>query len=99
MVMWPASTRTVIGEAAIRLEKVGVAFVAAEAEAGGDVEGHLVAAMGDAAGGRPAGDAERVERAEVFAKAVGEGAVELQPVAVGTEAAVAEQVSCILVAE
>ena len=39
-----------VGEAAVGLEEVGVALVAAEAEAGGDVERHLVAAVGDAAG-------------------------------------------------
>src|SRR3982750_4917230 len=38
-----------VGEAAIGLEQIGVALVAAEAKAGCDVERHLVAAVGDAA--------------------------------------------------
>ena len=88
-----------VGEAAIGLEQVGVALVAAEAEAGGDVERHLMAAMRDAAGGGPAGLVQHVERAEVFAQAVGEGAVELEPVAVGAHAAVAQEVAGVLVAE
>src|SRR5947207_11935658 len=59
-----------VGEAAEGLEEIGVRFVAAEGEAGGDVEGHLVAAVRDAAAGGPAGAADGVEDAEVFDQAV-----------------------------
>jgi transglutaminase-like putative cysteine protease len=88
-----------VGKAAIGLEQVGVALVAAEAEACGDVEGHLVTAMRDAAGGGPAGLVQDFEGAEIFAQTVGQGAVELQPIAVGAHAAMAEQVAGVLMAE
>src|SRR5262245_55448624 len=60
-----------IGEAAIGLEQVGIALVAAEPETGRDVERHLVAAMRDAAAWRPAVGLQDLQRALVFAKAVG----------------------------
>src|SRR5450631_1080615 len=85
-----------VGEAAERLEEIGIAFVAAEAEARRDVEGHLVAAMGNAARGRPAVRAQHVERAQVLDQPVAQRAIELQPVAVGPHAAVAHEVSRIL---
>ena len=43
--------------------------------------------------------AEDIERAQVFDEAVGQGAIELQPVAVGPHAAVAQQVAGVLVRE
>ena len=51
MTMWPFSTRTPSGKPPIGLEQVGIALVAAEAEAGRDVERHLVAAVRDAGAG------------------------------------------------
>ena len=88
-----------VREAAIGLEQVRIALVAAEAEAGRDVERHLVAAMRDAAGGRPAELRQHVEGAQVLDQAVGQGAVELQPVAVRPHAAVAQEVAGVLVRE
>nr|GEU28409.1 hypothetical protein [Tanacetum cinerariifolium] len=85
-----------VREAAVRLEQVRVRFVAAQAQAGRDIERHLVAAVRDAALGRPAVFAQHVERAQVFHQAVAERAVELQPVAVGPHAAVADQVAGVL---
>src|SRR5208283_1339128 len=59
-----------IREAAIGLEEIGVALVAAQTESCGDVERHLVAAMRNAARRRPAGDLQHGERALVFAEPV-----------------------------
>jgi len=75
---------------------VGVGLVAAQAQAGGDVQRHLVAAVRDAAARRPAVLLQHVQGAQVFDQAVGQGAVELQPVAVRTHAAVADQVARVL---
>ena len=99
MTMWPSSTRTPSGKPPIGLEQVGIALVAAEAEAGRDVERHLVAAVRDAARRRPAVLLEHVERAQIFDQAVGQRAVELQPVAVRPHAAVAQQVARVLMRE
>ena len=88
-----------VREAAIGLEQVGIALVAAEAEAGRDVERHLVSAMRDAAARRPAELLEHIERAQVFDEAVGQRAIELQPIAVGPHAAVAQEVAGVLVRE
>ena len=88
-----------VGETAIGLEQIGIALIAAEAEAGGDVERHLVAAMRDAAARRPAMGLQHRQRALIFAEPVGQRAVELQPVAIRPHAAVADQVARILVAE
>ena len=88
-----------VRETAERLEEVGVALVAAKAQAGGDVQRHLVAAVRNAAARRPSGGADDLEGAQILAQAVGERAVELQPVAVRAHAAVAQQVARILMAE
>src|SRR5450631_760490 len=85
-----------VGESAERLEEVGIAFVAAETEARRDVERHLVAAVRNAARGRPAVLAQHVERAQVLDEAVAQRAIELQPVAVGAHPPVAHQVSRVL---
>src|SRR3954470_8835720 len=85
-----------IGEAAEGLEEVGVGLVASEPEAGRDVERHLVPAVRDAAAGGPAVFLEHVERAKVLDQAVAERAIELQPVAIGPHAAVADQVAGVL---
>ncbi len=52
-----------VGETAIGLEQVGIALVAAEAEAGRDVERHLMAAVRDTAARRPAQRLQHAERA------------------------------------
>src|SRR5262249_1581505 len=57
-----------VGEAAIGLEQIRIALIAAKAEAGGDVERHLVTAMRDAAARRPAMRVQDFERALVFAE-------------------------------
>ena len=49
----PALHPHAVGEAAIGLEQVRIALIAAQPEPGGDVERHLVAAMRDAAPRRP----------------------------------------------
>src|SRR5687767_4270100 len=66
-----------IREAAVGLEEIGIALIAAETEAGGDVEGHLVPAVWDAAARRPAVRVQYLQRPHVFAEAVGERAIEL----------------------
>src|SRR5689334_20033594 len=88
-----------VGEAAIGLEQVRIAFIAAEAETGRDVERHLVAAMRDAAARRPAMRMQDFERALIFAEAIGQRAIELQPVAVRAHAAIADEIARVLMAE
>src|SRR6185437_1762122 len=95
----PVLDAHVVREAAEWLKQVRIVLVAAEPEAGCDRERHLMSAVRNAARARPAGRLDGLERALVFAQAVGERAVELQPVAVGAHAAVAQQVARILVAE
>ena len=53
----------------------------------------------DAAARRPARGADDLERAEILAQTVGEGAVELEPIAVRAHASVAEEITGILMAE
>ena len=86
----------VVGKAAERLEHVRVGLVAAESEAGGNVERHLVAAVRDAAARRPAVVLEHLQRPQIFDQAVRQGAIELQPVAVAAHPAVPDQVARVL---
>src|SRR3954462_3834784 len=86
-----------VREAAVGLEQVRVALVATEPKAGGDVEQHLVSAVRDAAGGSPAELFQNIKGAQVFDQAVGQGAIELQKIAVGPHPAVAQEVARILV--
>src|SRR5690242_16608498 len=60
-----------IGKAAIGLEQVRIALITAQSETGRDVERHLVATMRDAAARRPALCMQHIERALIFAEAVG----------------------------
>src|SRR6476659_11081037 len=85
-----------IGNTAIVLEQVGIGFVAAEAETGGDVERHLVAALRAAALRRPAVALQHVERPQIFDEAIAQRAIELQPVAVSPHAAVADEIARVL---
>src|SRR5690348_8939953 len=66
-----------IREPAVRLEKVRIALVAAQAKSGGNVERHLVSAMRDATRRRPSVDSQHLERALVFTQSVRQRAVEL----------------------
>ena len=85
-----------IGESAVRLEQVGIRFVAAESEAGSDRERHLMPTVGDAPRRRPAMLPQHVQRAQILDQSVAQGAVELQPIAVWTHAGVANKVARIL---
>src|SRR5712692_4522091 len=78
------------------LEQVGIGLVSAQPEPRGDIERHLVPAVRDAAAGRPAVPANGVEGAQVFDQSVAQGAVELQPVAIGAHSAITEQVARVL---
>src|SRR5262249_19024350 len=60
------------------LEQVRIVLVAAQAEAGRDVERHLVAAVRDAAAARPSRRLDHGQRPLVLAQAVRERAVELE---------------------
>ncbi len=91
--------RDAVGEAAEGLEHVGIRLVAAEMEPGGDVERHLMSAMGHDAPARPALLRQHLERAQILDQPVGERAVELQEVAIGAHAAIAQQVARILMRE
>src|SRR5215831_4395891 len=81
-----------IGETAIGLEQIRITLIAPEAEAGRDVQRHLVPAMRDAATWRPAVAMEYLQRALVFAEPVGQRAVELQPVAVRAHPTIADEI-------
>src|SRR5437588_788001 len=88
-----------VGETAIGLEQIGIALIAAEPETGRDVQRHLMPAMRDAARRRPAMGLQHRQSALIFAEPVGQGAVELQKVAVGPHAAVSNEIARILMAE
>src|SRR5689334_23434331 len=62
-----------VSEAAEGREDLRVALVAAQAEAGGDVQRELVSAMRHAAARRPAVLLQHVQRPQVLDQAVGEG--------------------------
>src|ERR1700722_17461535 len=72
-----------VGETAIGLEQIGVTLVAAKPQAGCDVERHLMSAMRNATSRRPAVGSQHVKGSLVLDKAIGQRAVELQPVAIG----------------
>src|SRR6266852_7168422 len=88
-----------VRETAIGLEQIGIALIAAEAEAGRDIERHLMAAMRNASARRPALGLQHRKGALIFAKPVGQRAIELQPVAVWPHPAVAKEVARGRVAE
>ena len=85
-----------VGKTPVRLEQIGIALVAAETETGGDVERHLMAAMGNAPPRRPAVTLEHRQRAQVLDQAVAQRAIELQPVDFLAHACVADQVARVL---
>src|SRR4051812_36221834 len=61
-----------------------------------EMQRHLVTAVGDAAPRGPPARREHVEDPEVFDDAVPEGRIELQKVAVGAHAAIADEVPRVL---
>ncbi len=81
-----------VGETAEGLKYAGIGFISAEVKSGGDIERHLVAAVGNDAARRPAVSFKNVEGTQVFDKTVGKGAVELEEIRVGVHAAVAEKI-------
>src|SRR3954470_23907252 len=68
-----------VGKAAIGLEQIGIALIAAEAETGRDIERHLMPTMRNAAARRPAVGFQHAERALILAEAIGQRTIELQP--------------------
>src|SRR3546814_9495709 len=76
-----------------------IGLVAAELQAGGDVQRELMPAMRHHVAAGEAMVAEQGEGAQVFHQTVAERAVELQPVAVRPHAAMAQQVARVLVRE
>lgn len=85
-----------VRESAKRLKNTWVGFIAAEAETGRDVERHLVAAMWNAAGGRPARIPQHFEDAQIFHQAVTQRAIKLQNITIGSQSRVANQVARVL---
>ena len=71
----------VVGEAREGAEHAGIGFRAAQAEAAGDVQRHLVAAVREQAGARPVVARQHVERAGVLHDAVGLRRIDLDDVA------------------
>ena len=88
-----------VGKAAVGLEQIRIALVAAEPEAGRDVERHLVAAVRNAAASATSRTVRARRACADIRTAVRQRAVELQPVAVRPHAAVAQQIARVLVAE
>src|SRR6478672_6069448 len=56
-----------VGETAIRLEQIGIALIAAEPEAGGNIQGHLMSAMRSASARRPAAGLQHTKGALILA--------------------------------
>src|SRR3954451_13713810 len=69
-----------VGKSPIGLEKVRVRLVSAEAQAGSDIQRHLMSAMWNTAACRPALTAEHVENAQILHQSVAERRIELKPV-------------------
>src|SRR3546814_3483450 len=89
----PAFHPGVVGEAAEGREDLRIGLVAAELQAGGDVQRELMPAMRHHVAAGEAMVAEQGEGAQVFHQTVAERAVELQPVAVRTHARSEEHTS------
>src|SRR6266481_3830848 len=88
-----------VGVTAIGLEQIWIAFIAAEAETGRDIQRHLMSAMRNTPARRPAAGLQHAKRALILAQPIRQRAIELQPVAVGPHPAVANEVARILMAE
>src|SRR4051794_4774378 len=89
----------VVGEAAGGLELAWVGLVATELEGGSDVQRELVPTVRDAAARGPTMLGEHVLDAAVLDQAVAQGRVDLDVVAIGAHAAVADQVPGVLEGE
>src|SRR6478752_4567915 len=85
-----------IGEPAEWLENARIAFIAAEPETGGHIERHLVSAMGNDAAAGPSVRFDHRDGAEIFDEAVGECAVELEPVGFRVQTAIADEIAGVL---
>jgi hypothetical protein len=72
------------------LEQVRIGLITTQAEAGCDVERHLVAAVGDTATNGPAVVFEHPQGAEILDEPVAQGAIKLEPIAVGTHPPIAD---------
>ena len=59
-----------IGKASVGLKQVGIAFIASQPQACCNVQRHLMTAMRDAAAGRPAGDLDHLQGAQILAKPI-----------------------------
>ena len=94
-----ASNRNAVRKAAERLEDVRVGFVAAQMQAGRDVERHLMTAVRNHAPRSPAELFRLLEHPHIFDETVGECAVELQVIAIRPHARVAQEVACVLMGE
>ena len=70
----------VIGKSAERAEHAGIGFSTAEAEAAGDGERHLVAAMGKQRATRPAVTLQHIECARILDDSVGLRRIDLDDV-------------------
>ena len=79
--MYPFSILRIVGEAREHAEHAGIAFRAAEAEAGRDRERHLVAAVREVTGARPLVFFQRGERARILRDAVGLRRIDLDDIA------------------
>src|SRR5579859_2593504 len=79
-----------------RLEDSRIGFVPAQAQSRGDVQRHLVAAMGDAALGRPSVLAQHFQYAQILHEPVAERAVELQNIPIRPQSAIADQIARVL---
>src|SRR5690242_5591716 len=89
--------RGIVGEAAEIAEHAGIGFGAAEAEAAGDRERHLVAAMREHQAARPLMARQHLERAGILRDAVGLRRIDLNDVvALWLQSAEAGQVFDIL---
>src|SRR3972149_340442 len=77
----------IVGKAAEIAEHAGIGFRTAEAEAGGDGERHLVAAMREQRAALPALARQHVDRVGILADAIGLRRIDLDDIAVGAKAA------------
>src|SRR5215204_4498035 len=79
-----------IGESTERLEDAWVAFIAAESEAGGHVERHLMSTVWDYACAGPAVLFDHLYGSQVFDESIRERTIELKPVGFRMHSTVAD---------
>ena len=95
-VIMPFSIAGVVGKAAEIAEHARIGLRAAEAEAGGDGERHLIAAVRKQRRARPAAPLQHGDGAAVLRDAVGLRRIDLDDVVAGAEAAEAHEVLDVL---